>query len=288
VIVVLIPAYNASATIAELIFRLRDVAIKNPQNIMVYDDGSTDATAYIAEKCGAYVIRGETNRGKGYALKRLFQTARERYKLMHSYVVFVTMDADLQHDPQDIPRLIKPILQGRADVVFGVRDPESIPKWRRFGNRILDILTGGRGGKETQCGFRAYSWRALERIRVEAEGFAVNGEIYRQVKADQRLRCIEVPVSTRYNRYSHTKSPVTHFLEIINFIFLRKPLRNLGLLGSAASVLGLLGIVEVVRRWSVYHELALGTFLAAVLLVILGAFTFYTGVILHVLTSRRV
>ena len=287
-IVILIPAYNASATIAELIFRLRDVAVKNPQNIIVYDDGSTDSTAYIAEKCGAHVIRSEVNKGKGHALRMLFQLAKARYERLKDRVVFVTMDADLQHDPQDIPWLVKPILQGRADVVFGVRDPESIPKWRRFGNRILDILTGGRGGKETQCGFRAYSWRALERIRVEAEGFAVNGEIYRQVKADQRLRCIEVPVSTRYNRYSHTKSPVTHFLEIINFIFLRKPLRNLGLLGSAASVLGLLGIVEVVRRWSVYHELALGTFLAAVLLVILGAFTFYTGVILHVLTSRRV
>ena len=278
---VIIPTYNEAGTIGELLDRLESLGLE--LQVVVVDDGSTDGTIKIVEEASRrygniILMERGAKLGLGSALRDGLRKGLEL-----GAELLVTMDADLQHDPQDVPQLIKPILQGEADVAFGVRRKDEMPFYRRLGNWLLDKI---HHGEESQCGFRAYNWRALSRLDFEAEGFAVNGEIYRRVREDKDLKYVEVPVSTRYDEHSHSKSPVTHFLEIINFVFLRKPLRNLGLLGSTASVLGLLGIVEVVRRWSLYHELALGTFLAAVLLVILGAFTFYTGVILHLLTSH--
>ena len=281
-IVALIPAYNAKHTIAEVIFKTKKI-IKNPLNIIVYDDGSTDETAFIAESCGVFVVRSEVNKGKGHALKVLFELAKARYERLKDRAVFVTLDADMQHDPYDMPRLIEPILNNEADIVFGVRRPKDIPTWRRWGNQILDFLTR-RKHKETQCGFRAYNWKALNEIEIKSKGFSVNGEIYDQ--AVGKLRCAYVEVGVKYDEFSHTKSPIAHFLEVVNFLFLRKPLRNLGLLGSAGFIIGILEIGEVIRRWNLYHELALGTFLTGMLFVILGAFTFYTGLILHVLMER--
>ena len=281
-IVVLIPAFNAKHTIAEVIFKAKKV-IRNPRNILVYDDGSTDETAFIAENCGAFVVRSEVNKGKGHALKTLFRLAKARYERLKDQAVFVTLDADMQHDPYDIPRLVQPILDGEADVVFGVRNPFEIPLWRRIGNKILDSIMG-RKHRETQCGFRAYSWKALSSIIIESSGFSVNGEIYEQLT--KKFRYKFVPIKTRYDKYSHSKNPVSHFIEVFNFIFLKKPLRNLGLLGIAGFILGLLEIRHVIQVWNLYKELALGTFLAGMLFMILGALTFFVGIILHVLVKE--
>ena len=276
-IVALIPAYNAKHTIAEVIFKTMETTV----NIIVYDDGSTDETAYIAEKCGAQVLRGKENRGKGYALRQLFNYAKNYYsELRYNSLVVVTLDADMQHDPRQIPCLVKPIKDGDADVVVGVR--RRIPKHRLVPNRLLNFLQDRR--LDTQSGFRAYRFDVIRGLELEQDGFAVDSEILFKVAGKYRVTTVQVEQYT--DRFSHSKNPVAHFIEVFNFLFLRRPLLNLGLLGVLGFLAGLYEIWHVVSVWSVYRELALGTFLFGLLFILLGAFTFFTGVILHVLEKR--
>jgi len=111
-IIACIPAYNEEATIAKVIIQTQ----KYVDKIIVCDDGSSDLTGLIAERLGAEVIRHERNLGKGAALRSLFKKAKEL-----KAEIIVTLDADFQHDAADIPKLIKPILDGEADVVVGSR-----------------------------------------------------------------------------------------------------------------------------------------------------------------------
>jgi len=131
-IVACIPAYNEGLTIAKVILKAR----KHVDKVIVCDDGSTDMTAEIAEALGAEVIRHKRNMGYGAAIGSLFRRAREI-----GADVMVTLDADGQHDPDYIPRLIKPIIKGEADIVIGSRflggDVE-VPTYRRM---ILSTFT---------------------------------------------------------------------------------------------------------------------------------------------------
>ena len=129
-----IPAYNEERTIGKIIVNVRRYVDK----VIVVDDGSTDDTALIAEGLGVTVLRHDRNRGKGEALRTMFKLAKD----LHAKAL-VTLDADAQHDPRDIPRVIQPIINGTADLVVASRkmQQEPIPKLRRAGHKILDLAT---------------------------------------------------------------------------------------------------------------------------------------------------
>jgi len=272
--VVLIPAYNAVHTIAEVVFKAKEVAT----SVIVYDDGSTDDTAYVASRCGATVFREPENHGKGYALRKLFNYAKEFYSKYEP--IIVTLDADMQHNPKDIPKLIQPILDGEADVVIGVR--RGMPSHRKFANKILDLFSKH---KESQSGFRAYRFEAIKNLELKQDGFAVDSEILQKLKHDFIIKTVEI--QQRTDRYSHTKNAVSHFMEVFNFLFLQRPLLNLGILGVIGFVLGIFELVDVVNRWTLYKQLAIGTLLFGMLFAILGAFVFFVGVILHVIAHKK-
>ena len=109
-ITAIVPAYNEEIAIGSVVIRTSEFV----DRVIVVDDGSTDNTAYIAEKAGAEVIKHPHNQGKGAALKTGFQ-------VMHETDIFLTIDGDGQHNPQEIPLLIKPIVDGEADLVNGSR-----------------------------------------------------------------------------------------------------------------------------------------------------------------------
>ena len=132
-IVAAIPAFNEDRTIAKLVLE----AQKHVDVVLVCDDGSEDMTGEIAERMGADVIRHEKNMGYGAAIKTLFTMAREV-----SADVLVTLDGDGQHDPKDIPFVVKPVLQNEVDVVIGSRflEPEKengVPKYRQLGIKVI-------------------------------------------------------------------------------------------------------------------------------------------------------
>ncbi len=271
--IILIPAYNAVHTIAEVVFKAREYG-----EVIVYDDGSTDDTAYVARHCGATVLREEANHGKGYALRRLF-----RYALVPPVEdkIFITLDADMQHDPHEIPQLIQPILNGEAQATLGTRRNTSVI--RSLGNRLLDYFTDTEH-RETQCGFRAYTPEALAAISISTDGFGVDSEI---ISCMEEMETIEVPVTTKYDSYSHTKNVLTHFSEVLHYLCLRSPLLNLGALGGISFIAGLIQVIQVILIWNQRLELALGTFISGTTLLLLGALTFFVGLILHVIKAEK-
>jgi len=174
--------------------------------------------------------------GYGAAIGSLFRRAREV-----GADVMVTLDADGQHDPDYIPRLIEPVMRDEADIVIGSRflaDEADIPDYRRIGIRIINWVTGRGSNKisDTQSGFRAYSRKAVEAILPTEMGMGVSREIL--LKAEERgLRIKEVPLKIIYDVERPSKiNPVTHGLDVIfstiKHLSVRHPLMFYGIPGT--------------------------------------------------------
>ena len=205
-LVVIIPAYKEEKVIASVITRVpqKIPGVKQVQ-VVVVDDGSPDKTGEVAKKAGAIVVRHLINQGKGIGLDTGFQAAR-----LLSADIAVTMDADGQHDPAEIPQMIKPILTRGVDFVIGSRfltGTVGMPWRRRLYNQISNWVTRilyGVSATDTICGYRAFSHRALEVLQYSSYGYEAEVELFSQVKR-HRLRCAEVPIKTIYTDYSRSK-----------------------------------------------------------------------------------
>lgn len=174
---VVIPAYNEEETIGGVISRIGATmdSFGMPYEILVVDDGSTDKTRQIASACKAIVLHNGRNRGKGYALRKGFQSSQGD--------IIVTIDSDGSHDPKEIPNLVSPLLKG-ADMVSGSRflgngkNPTS--NINRFGNflfNFLVIVLTGRYVTDSQTGFRAFKKKVLETVDLDSRGYEVETEI---------------------------------------------------------------------------------------------------------------
>ncbi len=284
-IVAAIPAYNEEYTIGKIIL----LSQKYVDKVLVCDDGSQDLTGEIAERLGAIVIRHEKNMGKGAALRSLFRKALEL-----GADVVVTLDADNQHDPNDIPRLIKPILTGEVDIVNGSRFlgdiNDEIPLHRKIGNKFLSKLTNTAGNvnvTDTQSGFRAYSRKALEQIEISTDGIGVDTEIILKAKG---LRIKEVPITCRYKGIRVKRNPFKHGFEvlatILNYIAEKRPLLMVGAPGLIAFIGGFFILFYVIYRYFQIRQLALGTMLLAITSIIVGVFAMFTALILYTITKK--
>ncbi len=212
-----IPAYNEELTIGSVVARTLQYA----DRVVVVDDGSIDRTAEVAELVGAEVIRHHTNEGYGRAIRTCFELARQ-----YNVEVLITLDADGQHDPAYIPQLIEELQQTGADIVIGSRFTkgtrnENIPRYRRFGMKMLDRATAFGSGlslTDSQSGFRAYSRKALHTMSLNQSGMGVSSEIIIRA-ADHNLKIEEAGIVTRYEGIrAPSQSSVRHGLDVINSI----------------------------------------------------------------------
>jgi glycosyltransferase involved in cell wall biosynthesis len=199
--VVVIPAYNEERTTVEVVHGLKQHGFTT---LIVVDDGSSDRRGELASREGAIRLRHILNRGLGGALGTGISAA-----LRLGAEVIVTCDADGQHDPDDIARLLEPIDVGEAEVVIGSRmlDPRGMPYRRRLANWVANVviyLLFGGWTTDSQSGLRAFSSRAAERIRLMTTGMEVSSEIIAQT-VRYRLRRKEVPVKAIYTDYSLSK-----------------------------------------------------------------------------------
>jgi glycosyltransferase involved in cell wall biosynthesis len=191
---VVIPAYQAAATIAEVV--ARTCRAVSGATVYVVDDGSTDGTREQGRGTGATVLAHPTNRGKGAALATGIAAA-----LAIGADVIVTLDADGQHPPEVIPRLVPLVRDRVADVVLGARArTAAMPVGRRWTNRLSAALASRIGGirvPDAQTGFRALSRRAVEAVRPVEQGYDFETAFLLEALA-QGLLVASVPVPTIY------------------------------------------------------------------------------------------
>ena len=200
-IAVVVPAKDEGATIGALLDGISEVSVPGHDlHPIVVDDGSTDDTAAIARGRGASVVSHPENRGLGAAVRTGLRAAVDSGALAVAY-----LDADLEYSPQDIPKLLEPVLSGRAGYVLGSRFRRGVRGmrlYRRVGNyaftALLVVLTGARI-TDGQTGMRAFSWEAADRAEI------VHDYNYAQVLTLDLLRkgyrLEEVPIRYRVREY---------------------------------------------------------------------------------------
>jgi glycosyltransferase involved in cell wall biosynthesis len=191
---ILVPAFNESATIVDVLER---VAAKVPfrTEVIVVDDGSTDDTAALAESvAGTIVLRQRVNRGKGAAVRAAISRSTGD--------IVVIQDADLEYDPVDIPRLLEPLTRGVADVVFGTRLRGGEPQrahlfWHYAGNKFLSLLTGvlyNTTLSDMEVGYKAFLGDLIRSIQLVSDDFAIEPEMTAKLLR-RKVRVYEVPIS---------------------------------------------------------------------------------------------
>jgi glycosyltransferase involved in cell wall biosynthesis len=280
-----IPAYHEARYIGSVVLQARQYV----DEVIVIDDGSRDNTARIAELAGATVIRHDENKGYGAAVRSMLAEAKRR-----NPDILVLLDADSQHDPNEIPALIKAILEG-SDLVIGSREAQKdkTPTYRRFGQKVLlhsTRIISKTNISDSECGFRAFSKRAISELELKESGMAISAETVARA-ADKNLKITEVPISNIYLMDGSTLNPVKHGLGVLNRIIVmisqRRPLFFFGLAGGILLAIGLIIGVKVYTTATTGGGLALGSAVLTALLVIAGILTIFTGIILNALTRQK-
>ena len=279
-VIAAIPCFNEERFIGSVVLKARKYADK----VLVIDDGSADASAEVARDAGAIVYRHECNKGYGAAIRTALQKGKEQ-----KADILVVIDGDGQHDPREIPRLLKPILDGQADVVVGSRflgESQKGPFYRRLGQRALTALTNlGSGQKlsDSQSGFRAYSSEALKVLNLTESGMSVSSEIQFAI-SKSGLKVAEVPIAVSYMDKAK-RNPLGHgmsvFSRVLVLISLRQPLVLFGVPGIMLLSGGLALGARVLNIYSKTSQFAIGNALGAVLLCMAGILALFAALMLQ-------
>lgn len=230
---IVMPVYNEIATIAEVISRVQQAPVAIPKELIIVDDCSTDGTreylgdlaktseSQVHNTAVKILFHGE-NRGKGGAIRTGVGQATGD--------IILIQDADLEYDPEDYPALLKPILEGRADVVFGNRFHGGAHRvlyfWHMLGNRVLTTLCNmvtNLNLTDMEVGYKVFRAELLKRIRIESDRFGFEPEITVKV-AKLQCRIYEVPISYHGRTYAEGKKigwrdGVAAILHIIRYRF---------------------------------------------------------------------
>jgi len=207
---VVIPVYNEVKTIAQVADTVQNVEIDMEKELIFIDDCSTDGSrdalrALQLENHGWKFIYHECNRGKGFALRSGFKEATGD--------IVLVQDADLEYDPRDYPALLAPILEGRADVVFGSRFIGNGPHrvlffWHSVGNRLLTTLSNMMTNlnlSDMEVGYKVFKREVLAAITLREERFGVEVELTAKVARQKKWKIYEVPISYHGRDYDEGK-----------------------------------------------------------------------------------
>jgi glycosyltransferase involved in cell wall biosynthesis len=204
---VIVPCFNEKATIIPLLSHV--MAARFDKEIIVVDDGSTDGTRdvlteHAAALAGVRVVLLERNQGKGAALRRGFSEATGD--------IVIVQDADLEYDPNEIPQVIAPIVEGHADVVYGSRflgGPHRVLYyWHSVGNHLLTTMANmvtDLNLTDMETCYKAFRRECIQSIRIEEDRFGVEPEITIKLARMPGIRIYEVPITYRGRRYDEGK-----------------------------------------------------------------------------------
>ncbi len=214
---IVIPVYNEARTIRNVLARV--AAIPLPKEIIVVDDASTDGTRGVLEQLqgaqGLVLVCKPRNEGKGAALRTGFARARGD--------VVVVQDADLEYNPRDIVSLVRPLAEGRADVVYGSRFLGEVPQDKslvhRLGNALLtwasNVTTGQRLTDMETC-YKAFRRGVLESFAIEQNRFGFEPEVTAKI-ARRKFRVVEVPIS--YNARSYAEGKKIGLKDLVSTLY---------------------------------------------------------------------
>jgi glycosyltransferase involved in cell wall biosynthesis len=220
-LIVAIPCLNEEQFIGDIVARAR----RYVDIVIVIDDGSTDNTSKAAQAAGAEVIRHERRQGAGAATRSAFDAAKK-----YRADVLITLDGDGQHNPDEIPQVLVPVLSGEADLVIGSRflkpnlnqsqltstNLNRVPKYRKFGIDIINWLYNLGSKKkisDSQSCFRAHSRRLLEAINITENGFGFSIEVLIQARRNNFV-IREMPISCVYHSQGSSLNPIVHGLGV--------------------------------------------------------------------------
>lgn len=282
-IICCIPAYNEENTIGSIVLK-SEIHV---DQVIVVDDGSTDSTAKIAKLAGATVISHTKNRGYGKAIKSCFQAAEKA-----NADILVILDSDGQHNPDEIPKLISPILEGSSDIVIGSRFLESshcVPLRRQIGIKLLTIATNIGSSKkvsDSQSGFRAFSKKSINQLQFDESGMGVGSEIITDAYK-KRLIIREVPITCLYITKISSRNPFFHGTEVLSSIMktlgVDHPLLTFGTLGGILILIGVFYGIKTIELYNLKRMLPPGNALLTVLFLILGFLSINTAILLFTL-----
>jgi len=298
-LVVMIPCYNEEKTIAKLIKLIpRKIKGFSKVEVLVMNDGSKDNTVKLAKSVGANRIHSHfPNKGLGVN----FRLGLEEALSMKADVV-VNIDADLQFNPKDIPKIVEPIIDGKADVVTATRfkDPKLIPKMpaiKKFGNhfftKIISLLLKQKF-TDTQCGFRAYNKEACMRANLFGK-FTYTQEVFLDL-ANKGMRIVEVPIKVKGEREGKSRIVkswysygIKSMLIILRTVRDNHPLKFFGGIGLVLFVLGFIPGLFLFFRWMVKGVTSPYGSLVTVsgVLVILGFLMIVLGLIADMQDRQR-
>jgi glycosyltransferase involved in cell wall biosynthesis len=205
---IIIPVYNEEKTIIEILHRIQNVNFGFDYEIIVIDSGSTDGTRELLEsriqnsESRIHLISLSKNQGKGMALRRGFQEVRGR--------IIAIQDADLEYDPQELPKLIQPILENKTNVVYGSRFQQKT-EHRYFifylGNKLLSFLFRIFWGvhlTDPMTGYKVFKREILDRFHLFTNGFEIEIELTTKIlKAGEKI--LELPISYQSRTYAEGK-----------------------------------------------------------------------------------
>lgn len=290
---IVIPALNEAGAIGGILGEIQAILRDYEVAIIVVDGGSTDNTVEIVRKLGVNVVK-QCREGYGDALSLGFEYA---YRVLKSNAI-VMLDADGTYDPNDIPKLLRAIVDGEADIVLGNRFarclPGSMTAINRIGNRIISWLTARLFGvhvNDTQCGMRVFSGDLVPIFKGQAKGMSFATEML--IDAYQAgARIAETGITYR-PRIGKTKlNPLKDGASILGIILrlLRdyKPLLFFGGLGLGFMIVGVLEGFAAIREWILFGTVTkTATAILTALLIIIGMQFLSVGLVADMLKGMR-
>jgi len=217
---IIIPCYNEEETIIEVIEKVRDLKLDHDMEIIVIDDGSTDQSAsLISSFDDIELIRHKSNQGKGAAIRTGINNS--------SGDIIVIQDADLEYHPADIPSLLKPILEGKADVVLGSRFQgqfEGMKQSHLIGNKFLSYITSTLYGQkitDVMTGYKVFRKKVLDEMELESNDFRIEVELVSKA-LENNYRIVMVPINYTYRRKGKSKISWKHGFTSLMLLLKRK------------------------------------------------------------------
>jgi glycosyltransferase involved in cell wall biosynthesis len=289
-VIACIPAYNAGKSIGSVVTRAK----KYVDMVLVVNDGSADNTRDQAEKAGAIVVNHSVNLGYGSAIMTCLKKGVE-----YGARIIITLDADLQHNPEEIPTLTRPIQEDICDIVTGSRfmtgnEISLLPQYRKFGIALLTKVTNFVAQttiSDATTGFRAYSNHAAKILASLpfSAGMGASSQILMEAfRSGLRIR--EVPVNILYHTGVDTSTQNSISMgmgiltSIIRYITIRRPLSLIGIPGLVILSVGIGSLFLMLDIFNATRNIPTGLGMFTVATAVLGLFLLMTSVILYTLS----